>query len=52
MEMDQNLWWKKLKGKDVGKFRFRWWEGGNLKMNIKENGFKGAEWIYLGHDSD
>jgi hypothetical protein len=45
------VWWESLKGKSpFRRPRHRWEDG--IKMNLRETGCKGVEWIQLAQDRD
>jgi hypothetical protein len=47
----KGFWWESPKGKRaLGRPRCRWEDG--LKMDLRETGWRGVEWIHLAQDRD
>jgi hypothetical protein len=45
------FWWESPLGKTpLGSLRYRWEDG--IRMDLREIGWRGAEWIYLAQDRD
>jgi hypothetical protein len=42
------FWWGKLRERELGRLRHRWAD--NIKMDLKELGCGGMDWINLAHD--
>jgi hypothetical protein len=48
--MHIGYWWESQKMRPLGRPRRRWVD--NIKMDLREIGWGGADWIDLGHDRD
>jgi hypothetical protein len=48
--MQTGFWWESQKERALGRHRHRWED--NIKINLREIGWGGADWIDVAQDGD